>query len=415
MARKRVLVLSGGAPNLTLMSGALLALDDYGLTFDAISMSGAGAVVGLCYLAPKGLTPTEALRNTMNFGVSDAIYSLLPINYKVFFKGGQLSEAFRNYLRNLPPFQYAEHQYGMSPAEKLESDVLLLAGSMATPFDLNFFDQGLCAHVPFIEDIVDFEKLNQLRSPLCFLNAYRIDTKQVVEFVGPEINIRHFRAAFSFPYLYAPYEIDGSFYYEAAAFTGLNLIKLAVDPRLGINWVKKQDDNVWRFIIFDVLGSDIIHPARNLTDAYAQSIIFPIVGNAEKEVSIFKEWVRTGDSRLIPPDERIARATAEAANAQPQADADARALDIAHALGAPGLAALGINPAIGPRELAEALGICPKPHVPDIKPYPVRFYMPPEQQPYVLDWSRSNLERLFDIGYESGRIFVQENPDILLP
>src|SRR5579864_6932251 len=119
MPRKRVLVLRGGAPNLTLMSGA-------------------GAVVGLSYLAPKGLTPVEALRNTINFGVSDAIYSILPINYKVFFKGGALSDAFRNLWRKLPPVQYAEHQYGMSPAQKLESDLLLLAGSMVTPCDLNF-------------------------------------------------------------------------------------------------------------------------------------------------------------------------------------------------------------------------------------------------------------------------------------
>jgi NTE family protein len=115
------------------------------------------------------------------------------------------------------------------------------------------------------------------------------------------------------------------------------------------------------------MSTDVIHPARNLMDAYAQSIILPIVGNAEKEISIFKEWVKTGDTDFIPPDEWKLRAKA------------------------PG-------------------------QVPDVeKPYIVKFYVPPEQQPYVLDWSRSNLERLFDIGYESGRIFVQENPDILLP
>ena len=373
MRRKRILVLGGGAPNITLMSGALLALHDCGLTFDAISMAGAGAVVGLCYLAPKGLTPAEALRNTMNFGVSDAIYSLLPINYKIFFKGGPLAEAFRNYWRKFPPVQYAEHQYGMSPAEKLNADLLLLAGSMMTPSGLNFFDNGICAHVPFIEDVVDFDKLKQVASPRFFLNAYRIDTQEIVEFEGPEIDVRHFRAAFSFPYLYAPYEIDGSFYYEGAALTGLNLIRLAVDPRyLNIPYVDAVDGNAYRFILFDVLGTDVIHPARNLMDAYAQSIIVPIVGNAEKEISIFKEWAKTGDKDFIPRDEWELRAKAKAG----------KTLD----------------------------------KVPDVeKPYIVKFYVPPEQQPYVLDWSRSNLERLFDIGYESGRIFVQENPDILLP
>ena len=228
-------MLGGGAPNLTLMSGALAAFHDAGLTFDAVSMSGAGAVVGLSYLAPKGLTPGEALRNTMNFGVSDAIYSLLPINYKVFFKGGPLADAFRNFWRKLPPVQYAEHQYGMSPAEKLESDLLLLAGSMATPDGMNFFDQGICAHVPFIEDIVDFKKLNRLCGPLLLErlpNRHQAGRGVPV----PKIDIRHFRAAFSFPYIYAPYEIDGSLYYEAAAFTGLNLVELAVN-HLNIKYV----------------------------------------------------------------------------------------------------------------------------------------------------------------------------------
>ena len=168
-----------------------------------------------------------------------------------------------------------------------------------------------------------------------------------------------FAPAFSFPYLYAPYEVDGRFYYEGAAFTGLNLLRLAVDQRyLHIPYVDAVDGEAFRFILFDVLGSDVIHPARSLIDAYAQSIILPIVGNAEKEIAIFQEWVRTGRTDFIPPDEWELRA-----QGQPP----------------------------GPNQ------------TPNIeKPYLVNFYVPPEQQPYVLDWSRSNLERLFDIGYEFG-------------
>jgi len=381
MAGKRVLVLGGGAPNLTLMSGALLALHDRGLSFDAISMSGAGAVVGLSYLAPKDLTPTEALRNTINFGVSDAIYSLLPINYKVFFKSGPLADAFRDVWRRLPPIQRAEHQYRMSPAEKLNADLLLLAGAMMTPSDLNVFDRGICAPVPFIENVVDFARLKQIVSPRTFLNAYRIDTHEIVEFEGPDIDVRHFRAAFAFPYLYAPYEIDGGLYYEGAEFTGLNLIRLAVDPRyLHIPYVHNHPtDNAYRFVIFDVLRKDVIHPARHLIDAYSQSIIFPSVGNAEKEIAIFQEWVRTGDKRFIPPDEWELRATFDVAQES--------------------LVRAGAGAKV----------------IPDVKTYMVDFPVPLEEQPYILDWSRSNLERLFDIGYESGRIFLEERPDILDP
>jgi NTE family protein len=364
MAGKRVLVLGGGAPNLTLMSGALAAFHDQGLTYDVVSMAGGGAVVGLSYLAPKGLTPAQALRNTMNFGVSDAIYSMLPINYKIFFKGGRLSDEFRGYWRELAPVRHAEHQYGMSPAEKLESDLLLLAGSMITPTDTNYFSQALCAHVPFIEDIVDFEKLSQLNEPRRFLNAYNIDTDSIEEFEGPNIDVRHFRAAFSFPFLYAPYEIDGQLYYEGAAFSSLNLVDLAIN-QLQIPCVPKGEVNedAYRFILFDVLGTDLIHPARDMVDAYAQSMIVPVVANAQKELSIFKTWVETGHVEI------------------PKLDWKLRA------------------------------AICPCGRVPNAKTFIVKFPVPPEQRPYMLDWSRSNLERLFDIGYESGLIFLEIHPE----
>jgi hypothetical protein len=54
--------------------------------------------------------------------------------------------------------------------------------------------------------------------------------------------------------------------------------------------------------------------------------------------------------------------------------------------------------------------------VPNVaKPFIVPFPVPAEQRPYMLDWSRSNLERLFDMGYESGRIFLESNLDRLVP
>jgi hypothetical protein len=140
-------------------------------------------------------------------------------------------------------------------------------------------------------------------------------------------------------------------------------------------------------------------------DAYSQSIIFPIVGNAEKEISIFKEWVKTGDTGFIPHEERLYRATVELEIKAAKAQALKNASD-----------QLALEFGVGQAQALvglETLGLCPKPLVPDVKaPYLVKFYVPPGEEPYVLDWSRSNLERLFDIGYESGRIFLQENPDI---
>ena len=56
---KTALFLGGGAPNLTLMSGALLALHEAKVDFDIVAMAGAGAVVGLVYLAPSGFARND--------------------------------------------------------------------------------------------------------------------------------------------------------------------------------------------------------------------------------------------------------------------------------------------------------------------------------------------------------------------
>ena len=92
------LVLGGGAPNLTLMSGAVAALDDAGVEFDIVSTSGAGMLVGLLYAAPKGgdikRDRAAALKNTVNMGVHDAIYRFFPVNFKVFHKPGTLAQAY---------------------------------------------------------------------------------------------------------------------------------------------------------------------------------------------------------------------------------------------------------------------------------------------------------------------------------
>src|SRR5437773_9707275 len=97
--RDTALFLGGGAPNFTLMSGALLGLHEEGQAkFDVIAMAGAGAVVGLIYLAPtRGLSKKDALQNTINFGISDAIYEMCPINYKTFAKSGPSAKAFYDF------------------------------------------------------------------------------------------------------------------------------------------------------------------------------------------------------------------------------------------------------------------------------------------------------------------------------
>lgn len=341
---KKALVLGGGAPTLTLMSGALWALERNGVTFDVVSMAGGGSVVGLVYLASKYLPRREALEDTVNYGISDLIYSMFPINYKLFSKAGPSAEAFRAYWSSLPEVQWATNQYGMTEAQRLQADWLLFQGAMMCPSDVDYFSEGLCAHAPFIDNIVDFNKLKTVPEE-CYLNAYCIDTEQVMSFKKSEIDVHHFRASLSFPFLYPSYPIKGQHYYEGAAVEPMDL-KEIVDQH-----------DVDRVVLFDVLTKELVHRSRNLWDAYAQSIILPIVANADKELDIFLHWVRTGYW--------------------------------IHAL----------DPTKPPAP----------PQKPNVEAFVVKFQIPDEQRPHLLEWSRSNLERLFYVGVEAGEKLYQDH------
>jgi hypothetical protein len=39
----------------------------------------------------------------------------------------------------------------------------------------------------------------------------------------------------------------------------------------------------------------------------------------------------------------------------------------------------------------------------------IKFDIPDEHWPYVLDWSHSNLSKLYDIGYAAGEKFYDQN------
>ena len=121
---RTALMLGGGAPNFPLMAGALLAFHRAGVQFDLISMTGAGSVLGLIYLSPKGLSREQALENAVNYGIADALYAMLPINYKMFQKSGYRADKFREACDNNPYLQRMMQQTGMSDADKLRSDAV---------------------------------------------------------------------------------------------------------------------------------------------------------------------------------------------------------------------------------------------------------------------------------------------------
>ena len=209
------LMLGGGAPTLTLQSGALAALLDKEVKFDAISTAGAGMLIGLLYAAPKGTSPRQALENTREMGVHDSLYDLFPVNFKVFHKPGSLADVYRCGLQSLPRLVP-----GQDLASRLFADWMALMFAAWCPSDLSEKSLGLCDHAPWIDDVVDFDRLKSFPGEF-YMNAYCIEDQTMTIFTKEQITPDHFRAALAFPFIYPPFKFNGKTYIEGSAIDTL--------------------------------------------------------------------------------------------------------------------------------------------------------------------------------------------------
>ncbi|MBV1774546.1 patatin-like phospholipase family protein [Burkholderiaceae bacterium DAT-1] len=338
---RTALVIGGGAPNATLMGGALCAFIDHGVQFDVISTAGAGALMGLLYQAPKNGNPRQALKEWASNGVADLIYQWLPVNYKVFMKPGLGADMWRNWLHRDPFIQAVlEQSYKQS---QFVGDSIQLWLQALTPATWSWNSQGLCAHVPFVEDMVDFSKVPAI-DPAFYINAYNVTQHRMEIWDKQQLNVDHFRAALSFPFIYPPYKIGDSEYIEGAAIDTLNLKALLNDDEHKADPGLHQ--SVETIVVFDVLGSDhLIHTPRNLYDAWVQSIITPLVELTRDDLKLFQH-LHNVDKHGHPK-----------------------------------------------RKLLKV---------------DLTRHIAPERWESVLDWSQTNLSELFDLGYAAGQTFVDE-------
>src|SRR5579884_1960528 len=150
------LVLSGIPPAMTLLSGAMLGFMEKGVQFDAISTSGVGALIALLALAPKGKTPKQALEELPNLYVSDAVYSVLPVNFKLLSRNSDFTGPIYELTKNLPRFTIPPRD--PSPLKRLYNDWLDLACAALTP-SFEFGTAALLSHNPRIAEMIDFTKL----------------------------------------------------------------------------------------------------------------------------------------------------------------------------------------------------------------------------------------------------------------
>lgn len=342
---KTALLIGGGAPNSTLMAGALVAFHEQGARFDVISCSGAGALMGLLYTAPKNGNPVLALREWAQMGVNDAIYGLFPVNYKVFMKPGAAAQSYRDWLSKNPftaPFYDPASPFGHG----LFSDWVKLGLATLSPTDLSPASLGMCAHLPFAEQVIDFGSVAKIE-PEFYINAYNMTKERMRIFSKGEITPEHLKAAFSFPMIYPPYPLKDGDYIEGAAIDTLNFRALVSDNPAD----EALHRDIQNLVIFDILGADkLIRKPRSLYDSWVQSIITPLVEIAKDDISLFEY--------------------------KHNVDVDGKKKRNLYKVDLMG-------------------GI------------------PAEHWPEVMDWSTSNLELLFDVGYRAGQAFCREHADVL--
>jgi predicted acylesterase/phospholipase RssA len=379
------LVLGGGAPNLPLMTGALLALDEAGVEFKVITTTGAGMVVGLLYAAPRENETDNtwekarraALGHTRDWGIDDMIYEMVPINYKIFQKPGPMARAFAHATN---PFLWSIPRGNRR--QRLLGDTLALMASVMSPSNLKADSKGLCQPPPWIELLVDFDKLteNLEGDDIKFrLSAYCIDDENEKTFHREDITVEHFKAALAMPFIYAPYKLkdkDGKWktYLEGSAFKTLQL-----NP--GDVMAENDIDTV---IFFDIMGNrNLIGEPRWLIDAWGKSIVAPLTRLAEQGLDDFKL-----KRELHKKERRIKQLEALLASGN----------------GA-GAAAAGSVPDEADDSQFNRT---------ELLRMPFRDHIPEERWPEALDWSYSNMSALFDIGVETGEKFFADNEERLV-
>ena len=409
---KTALVLSAGAPHSPLMAGWLYAVLEKGKAFDIIHASGAGAFIGLLYVAPKdqrrdaprrqrppaqttetlqdrverlerllaqrreeparsgrrpeeptARNPVEAAKEALKglvdmLGVADPIHAVLsasgfPIGYKTFFKPGAFTPLFQRWgqLFKLgkpgecflapigkpitPVGQYynawIEELRRHEESRRLWDDLVDFWVAALTPTLITPFSKGLCAPLPFLEDLVDFNRLQRFPGHFC-INAYNVsDGKDHMEvFDQREITASHVRAALAYPFIYPPGQIKDKFYFEGADR----------DPIWFGSLIEQRDRwGVKTVVLVDILGEleeCLIRPPHNLWDAFEMSILTPICALANKEIRHFETVLK--------------------------------------------------------RQY-------------DFEFHRVRFEIPKEHWPHITDWSHSNMSAMWKIGYDKGKDF----------
>jgi hypothetical protein len=319
--------------------------------------------------------------------------------------------------------KWLESLFTSEKQRRVYNDLVDLWFAILTPSTLAPRSEGLAASLPFLDDIVDFDRLKKFRGHFC-VNAYnmsrqaletRYETvlnerrqaavndkiKELLEehakpgmkskdvagkvmegvmpffqqpkpgapppvkvgrkekhkrvkvmelFEPPELRADHIRAAFSMPFIYPPTELNQSYYSEGADHEPIHFHQEHLD---GTDAKGNPNTASERIVLLDVLATledYLVRRPRDLWDAYVISIMTPVVALARAAILEFEE-----------DQEERRRQNAVSGSLKKRIF-----------------------------ELEE-----------------IYWNIPSETQPYVMDWSYSNLEQLFNLGIKAGVNFMK--------
>lgn len=275
--------MSGGAPTLHLAAGALCGFHEEKVSFEAVAASGAGALPGLLYLAPRNPDPdpvAAALRGVVDMNVHDAIYDLIPNNFKVFFKYGPFSEPFYHlgqFIKRLVPPAEA---YG-KPYERLVHDWIDFVTAAVTPTTLTYRSKSVLTRVQIVNDLVDWDALPNSPKQF-FLNAFNVDTQTLQVFTKDTMTPAAFYAGLAMPWLYppTPARMDRPLYTEGASHDPSGIEAVLEN---GLPHMSKMDS----IVVLETISPDLWTDPESIYEALELTIMDPIVTLGENVAALY--------------------------------------------------------------------------------------------------------------------------------
>lgn len=283
-------LVSGGAPTLHVAAGALCLFHERGVKFDVVAASGAGALPALLYLVPKKSDPQTALKCVLDMNIHDAIYDLIPSNYKVFFKYGPFAPLFWQLGQMIPHFPLDPKEQATNAAKRLYNDMVDLVTAAVTPTTLTYWSKSVLRRVQVVNDLINWQALPGLDNHF-FLNTFNLDQQKLELFNKTTMTPDAFYAALAMPWLYPPTAaaIGGALHTEGASHDPSGIEAAVVDPSSAPHKVLELD----AIVVLDTIGADLWVDPESLYEALELTIMDPIVTLSENVAALYaaQEWV----------------------------------------------------------------------------------------------------------------------------